>query len=301
MKPFKIGCGQITWIEFTPQGVVWKASEADIMQQIAEAGYDGAPASPSRDRTVEETLAFFAQYNLLPAPCYLGADFWDLGQEAQILAQAREMATFMRQAGCTEMYVAAGGFGGYQTRRGKTRNQVAGHVELDDMMSDAEFAQFARTLNKVGEITLEQGVKSCFHNHVGSTIETREEIDRLFSLVDRRLVFQGPDVGHLAWGGADPVQFCRDYAADIKTMHIKDVNGAVLQAGQGQNWDYATYSVQGIWTELGQGCVDFPAIIDILKQAGFDGWLIVETDVTQLPSAFESAQVSRNYLKTLGI
>lgn len=196
--------------------------------------------------------------------------------------------------------MAAGGFGSYKTARGQTRNDIAGHVKPEDAMSDAEFAQFARTLNKVGEITLKEGVKSCFHNHVGSTIETREEIDRLFSLVDRGLVFQGPDIGHLAWAGVDAVQFCKDYAADIKTMHIKDITPKVLKEGVSRGWNYATFSRNGIFVEIGEGLVDFPAILGALDQVGFDGWVIVETDVTQKATPLESATISRNYLKGIG-
>jgi inosose dehydratase len=204
-----------------------------------------------------------------------------------------------RKLGCGELYVAAGGFTNYVTHRGLTRSQVSGHVKPEDNMTGAEYDQFARTLNRVGEITLAHGVKSCFHNHVGATIETREEIDRLFSLVDRSVVFMGPDTGHLAWAGADVVQFCRDYAGSIKTMHVKDVNPAVLAEGVPAGWDYRTFSDKGIWTELGEGCVDFPAIFKILEDASFSGWIIVETDVTQLPTPLESAVVSRDYLRNL--
>ena len=66
-------------------------------------------------------------------------------------------------------------------------------------------------------------------------------------------------------------------------------------------WDYRTFSDKGIWTELGQGCVDFPAVFQILENAGFSGWIIVETDVTQLPTALESAIISRAYLRRLGV
>ena len=125
-------------------------------------------------------------------------------------------------------------------------------------------------------------------------------MDQLLSLVDRNLIFLGPDTGHLAWAGADVVQFCRAYADRIKTMHLKDVDPAVLQRGQ-PDWGYGKYSSKGIWTELGRGCVDFPAIFQILQAAGFTGWLIVETDVTQLPTALESAVVSRTYLRSLGL
>jgi inosose dehydratase len=286
-----IGCGQITWKN---------VPEEQVLAEIAQAGYAGAPAGPRQGQTIHEILTRFEKHNLKPAPGYLGADFWDQAQENAILTRAREMAYFAQTAGVSELYVAAGGFNNYTTRRGLTRAQVSGHVQPEDSMTDVEFAQFARTLNNVGEITLEYGVRSCFHNHVGATIETREEIDRLFSLVDRGVVFMGPDTGHLAWAGADVLQFCRDYATSIKTMHLKDINPEVLRRGQ-PAWGYGRYSAEGIWTELGQGAVDFPGVFEILNQAGFSGWLIVETDVTQLPTALESAVVSRNYLRTLGL
>jgi inosose dehydratase len=214
MQNVWIGCGQLTWRN---------VSEDQVMVEIAQAGYDGAPASPRPGQSTAEILAFFQRFQLKPAPGYLGADFWDAGKEEAILARAREMAQFAQSAGVTELYVAAGGFNQYVTHRGLTRNQVAGHVQPADSMTDAEFTQFAQALNHVGEITLEYGVRSCFHNHVGATIETRAEMDHLFGLVDRNLVFLGPDTGHLAWAGADVVQFCRDYATSIKTMHLKDV------------------------------------------------------------------------------
>ncbi len=111
----------------------------------------------------------------------------------------------------------------------------------------------------------------------------------------------GPDTGHLAWGASTWRRSAGHYAGAIKTMHIKDIDPAVLKEGQAKQWDYQTFSDAGIFTELGQGFVDFPAVFAILEQAGFSGWLIVETDVTQQPSALLSAQISRAYLKSLGI
>ncbi len=296
MQNIQIGCGQITWYS----GVDQRPSEAQVLAEIARAGYAGAPAGPHKTRSVQETLDLFAAHNLVAAPGYFSADFQDIAQEQDILQRARDHASFAQQAGLTELYVAAHGFDGYATSRGLTRRQVSGNVRPEDAMSNAEFEQFAHVLNQVGQITLAQGVRSCFHNHVGSTIETRAEIDRLFDLVDRSAVFMGPDTGHLAWAGADVLQFLRDYADSIHTIHIKDVQRSVLEEGVAQGWDYGTFSKHGIWTELGQGFLDFPAIFDILGQAGFEGWIIVETDVTQLASPLESAVVSRAYLRSLG-
>ena len=123
----------------------------------------------------------------------------------------------------------------------------------------------------------------------------------MLMLTDPALVFLGPDTGHLAWAGADPVAFCGDYAKRIRTLHLKDINCQVRDRGRDAGWDYDTFSQQGIFIELGEGCVSFPAIFDILRAVGFTGWLIVETDVTQKPSALESVTRSRTYLRSLGV
>ncbi len=208
-------------------------------------------------------------------------------------SSAANMAQGTRELGCSELYVAA--------NLTPERRAVSGHVSASDALSDDGYRTMADTLNRVGEATLQHGVRACFHNHVGAFIETRAEIDQLFSLVDRSLVFQGPDIGHLAWAGDDVVAFCRDYASDIKTIHIKDINPEILAEGVANSWDYSSFSKHGIFTELGEGLVDFPAVFSILKDAGFQGWVVVETDVTQKPSALESATISRNYLKSIGV
>lgn len=291
MNALWIGCGQLTWRN---------VPETQVLAEIAQAGYDGAPASPRAGRSPREVAELYAQYGLKPAPGYLAGEFWRPDRASAILARAHEYARFSQAVGCNELYVAATLTDDYITARGFTRRQVAGYVHPDDAMSDEEFRQFAETLNQVGEITLSYGVSTCFHNHVGSLIETRAEIDRLWSLVDTSVVFMGPDTGHLAWGGVDVVPFCRDYASAIKTMHLKDIDPQVLAEGREKRWDYRTFSDHGIFTELGQGFVDFPGLFRVLAASDLQSWLIVETDVTQQPSPLISAQISRRYLASLG-
>jgi inosose dehydratase len=287
----QIACGGITWGSFARQKGIEYSREA-VLAEIAQAGYAGAPFHVGDTRPASEIVASFAEYGLVPAPGYLGARFWDAGEEEAIIAQARQAAQLTQEVGCSEMYVAASPL---------TRREASGHVRPEDAMSEAEYVQFAETLNRVGEICLRYDVRICFHNHVGSVIETREEVDHLFSLVDRNVVFQGPDIGHLAWAGADAAQFVRDYARSIESLHIKDIDPDVLRQGVSAGWDYATFSQHGIFTELGEGFVDLASVVETLRDVDYDGWIIVETDVTQKDSPLESAIISRNYLKGLGL
>jgi len=299
MKGFIVTCSSITWGSFRRENPdEWP--ETRILEEIAQAGYGAATAGPRGDRTPEETVELYARYGLKPAPGYLAGGYWKEEERAGILENAKRLAEFSRGLGLTEIFAGPSG-SDYVTSRGQQRWELAAHVEPEDSMTDDEFKRMAECLNEVGRATLEQGVRVCFHNHVGQVVETREEIDRLFSLIDPELVFQGPDIGHLEWTGADPVQFCRDYADSIKCLHVKDIDPAVCEQGRREKWNYKAFSDHGIFAELGEGCVDFPAIFRVLADAGYDGWMIVETDRTQKPTALESATISREYLKSIGL
>lgn len=286
-----IGCGQLTW----------KDVEADtVMQEIALAGYDGAPGPLRLDRPVEEAVAWFDTFALKPAPSYFAARFWDPAEGAGILGQAASIARYVRGLGCTELYVAATGMD-HVAPSGKTRRDLAGHVGPEDAMTVAEFAQFGKALGQFADATQAEGVASCFHPHVGTVIETAAELETLLGEVETDALSLGLDTGHIAWAGDDPVETCLRHLDRVKTLHLKDVNGEVRAEGAAAGWSYGEFTAAGVFAELGEGMVDFPVILTALRDTGFDGWLIVETDVTMKPSPLESATISRRYLTTLGL
>ncbi|HEX4214042.1 MAG TPA: sugar phosphate isomerase/epimerase [Candidatus Dormibacteraeota bacterium] len=286
----RVGCGQITWS---------RASEEEALRDISQAGYEGAAPKLRVDQPPEATIQTLSGWGLKPAPPYFSAEFWKPELREGILGSAREAARFTRGIGCTELYVATGG-GNVVAASGRTRRQLAGHVGEGDGLPDADFRRLAEVLTEVAAITLAEGVRSCFHNHVGSVVETEAEYERLIELSGPE-VFLGPDTGHLAWAGGDVPGFFRRHIDRILTTHLKDIDGEVLARGRKEEWDYPTFSDRGIFTELGRGFVDIADAVDQLRGAGFDGWVIVETDVTQLPTAAESARVSREYLHSIGL
>ena len=95
-----VACGQITWRrgEFALE---------QILEQIASAGYDGAPASAGSLEDVDSVRQKFDAAGLRPAPAYLGAEFWDANQAAEIVQKADHIAATSKAFGLTEVYVAA--------------------------------------------------------------------------------------------------------------------------------------------------------------------------------------------------
>lgn len=285
MEGVKVACGQITWGRSVPQ--------EKVLAEIAEAGYEGAPVGWSAGASAKKTADLYARFGLKPAPGYLGLAFWETDKRREQLDAAAAQAAFARELGITELYVAS--------NLTPARRAIAGQVTRATATPAEDLARLADLLNEVGSITLREGVRACVHNHVGSPVETRFEIDQLFSRLDRSVVFQGADVGHLAWAGDDVVRFVRDYASSILTLHLKDIDPKARAEGVAQRWDYAGFSDHGIFAELGQGMVDFPAMFEELRRAQFAGWIVVETDVTRRATALESAKISREYLRSIGV
>ncbi len=296
MRNYIIGCGQITWMTDWNNPPPREAA----MRDIAAAGYDGAPVHFMPGETAEDVAKFFASFGLKPGPGYLGANWWDPAETEALVERTRVMAAQHAAIGCDALFVADNGF---QTKspRGIERMALAGRPTPEDSLSADQYKIAGEALTRAGEAALESGVRICFHNHVGSFIETRREIDDLWAQLDRTKVFQGPDIGHLAWAGVDTLQFVKDYAAEIKALHIKDIDRAVMDKGIAEAWHYMVFNNGGIFAELGEGFGPYPAIFEVLDAAGFNGWLIVETDKTTKESPLVSATISRTYLKSLGI
>jgi len=269
-----------------------------VLKEIVQAGYQGTPVYPGLGppEKVKETLE---RFGLKPAPGYQDGRIWLPQERSSFLETARKNAQFERAMGLTEIFIATAGWGNYTGRRGLNRAQVAGWVSPEDSLTAEEWQVAATTLAEACRIYQEEGVSPCFHSHVGSVVETLDEIERLLTEMPPDLLYLGPDTGHLAFAGIDPVEFFRKYASLIRAVHLKDVLEAVRTRGAAEHWDYDTFIRQEIYTELGRGNVNFERIFDILKQVGYSGALVVETDAPSVPTMLESNTLSRQYLRKL--
>lgn len=286
-----IGCSGITWR---------KRGLGDGLGDIAAAGYAGAPISGVESRDAAEIQRLWSEHGLAPAPGYLNGEFWDPAQRNDHLQSARTHARVSRELGLTDIFIAVGGFETV-TRAGRTRRQAAANAGPLDALTDEQFRHMTQTTTEVCEAFLEEGIRPCFHTHVGTFVETEDEIETLLSAIDPEVLFVGPDTGHLAWAGIDVNDFVRRHAKRITSVHLKDIDLEVRDRGKAAGWGYADFEKAALWTEVGDGDIDFPKVFQILDDAGYNGWLTVETDVTQQQTPADSARISREYLAGLGL
>ncbi|MBS5532370.1 TIM barrel protein [bacterium] len=137
---------------------------------------------------------------------------------------------------------------------------------------DVPFEDYCRRANDFVTAAAAYGVTGALHNHLGTVVESQEELERFLEAVPGgRLLF---DIGHLHAAGGDCVEIIRKYHARIAAVHFKDV------FYKDQSIGLDRWSARLRFCELGGGNagLDFEAIGNELKRARYDKWLLIEHD-----------------------
>jgi len=125
---------------------------------------------------------------------------------------------------------------------------------------EKDVTNVANNLNRLGRMTLDEGVRIAYHMHYGQTVDREWQLDQLMALTDPEIIGFAPDIGQIAKGEADPAAVYDKYADRVSYIHMKDlVEG---RAGGDTNFptDYA---------ELGLGIIDIPAVIERMAAHSF--------------------------------
>jgi inosose dehydratase len=183
------------------------------------------------------------------------------------------------------------------------RTLNAGRVSSKLSLSPAQGKVFAEGANSVAKAVLDAtGLRTVFHHHCAGYVETPDEIARVLDLTNPQLVGLVFDTGHYVFGSGNcDVTAALDRFKDrIWYVHLKDCRQDVAQKSREQGWDYFQSLRQGIFCELGQGCVDFPKVLRWLKSTGYQGYVLVEQDVLPgMGAPKESALRNREYLRSI--
>jgi inosose dehydratase len=161
---------------------------------------------------------------------------------------------------------------------GAERLVVGGGARRAAGTTEEDYRRLGDALDRVADIAEGFGLSASYHPHLTTIVESPEELERLMPLT--RIGFC-PDTAHLAAGGADPAALIRKYPERIRHVHLKDFRK-----------DPFTF------LPLGQGELDFPDIVQAVRESGYDSWLMVELDEYDGdPRA--AAEISKKYLDAL--
>ncbi|TDQ59467.1 2-keto-myo-inositol dehydratase [Mesocricetibacter intestinalis] len=173
------------------------------------------------------------------------------------------------------------------------------------VFSDEDWRLLAEGYNELARLAAEKGMKVCLHHHMGTGIQTPEEIDRYMTLVNDN-VYLLFDSGHLYYSeGSQQAMLAvlEKYIKRIVHVHLKDVRDDIVAEVKNNNLSFLQGVKKGTFTVPGDGVIDFKPIFEILEKYDYKGWMVVEAEQDPaLANPFEYALKGRQYIKqTAGV
>ncbi len=292
----KIGNAPCSWgVEFAddPRNPHWRK----VLQENADAGYTGIELGPvgfmPEDPTIlGDALEEFGQ-ELVGGVVF--RPFHDPNKWDDVMDGAVRTCKALQAHGAQHLVL----IDSISPRRAPT----AGRASEAEQMDSAEWAAFRDRIATVAQMGAgDYGLTVGIHAHAAGFIDFEPELERLLDEVDDSILKICFDTGHHSYAGFDPVSFVKRHIDRISYMHFKDIDPAVKADAVANRTDFYKACGQGIFCNLGDGDVDFPAVRQVLLDAGFDGWCTVEQDCdpTGDTSPIDDAKLNRAYLQSIG-
>ena len=292
----RIGNAPCSWgVEFAgdPRNPPWR----QVLADCAAAGYRGIELGPigfmpEDPNELGEALAAHA-LSLIGGVVF--RPFHDPGQWRDVIDASERTCKALVSHGAKHLVL----IDSISPRRAPT----AGRWDEAERMDADEWRAFRDRIATVARMGAEvYGLTVSIHAHAAGFIDFEPELERLLDEVPPEVLQICFDTGHHSYAGFDPVAFMRRHIDRIAYMHFKDIDPLVKAKVIAERTDFYEACGQGIFCKLGEGDVDFPAVRQVLLEAGFDGWCTVEQDCdpTRDVDPLADATANRRYLESIG-
>jgi inosose dehydratase len=233
-------------------------STEEALRDISSAGYEGFELFDGNlmqyANREDELRELIEKLRLQMVAVYSGANFIYPDILDEELGRIETSARLAAQLGAEHLVLGGGAV-------------RASGIREDD------YRRMGESLENIVALATEAGLVASYHPHLGTCVESPEQIAKLFQHTDINFC---PDTAHLWAGGGDPAELISTYGDRIQYVHLKDYgNGDFLPLGKGQ--------------------LNFRQIMDALSSLQFDGWITVELDAYE-GSPKEAAEISRKFL-----
>ncbi|MCQ6267879.1 myo-inosose-2 dehydratase [Fictibacillus sp. WQ 8-8] len=260
------------------------------ISEMALSGFTGCEVGNKYPRDPEVLKKALHLRGLEIASAWFSAFLTSRPMEENIAA-FKEHRDFLHEMGAKVIVVSEQG------------NSIQGQMETPlfeqkPVFTESEWELLVAGLHRLGDIAAEKGMKIVYHHHMGTGVQTTDEIDRLMAETDPGKVSLLYDTGHLVFSDEDPIHVLKKHMDRIHHVHLKDVRMETANAVREQKLSFLQAVKNGVFTVPGDGVIDFKPVFEELDRAGYNGWFVVEAEQDpSMANPFEYAVKARRYIK----
>lgn len=264
----KIGISPIAWQNDDLPDLTADYTMEQALAEAREIGYVGVERGQRMPADTNGLKAYLDKYDIALCGGWCSGNLLVNDVETEIQAISGQVEQFVALNAPCIVYA-------------ECSNTVQGMLDVPvnnrPTLSEDEIAAYAARLSAVAEWCAEQGMPLAYHHHMGSIIESEADIDALMTHTSEavNLCF---DTGHLLFGGGDVMATLERWQHRVHHVHYKDIRPAIVDDVRAGDKSFLDAVIAGAFTVPGDGCIDFGAVTDKLKQMNYSGWIVVEAE-----------------------
>ncbi|TDT56494.1 myo-inosose-2 dehydratase [Fonticella tunisiensis] len=266
----KLGIAPIAWTNDDMPELGGENTFEQCISEMALAGFTGSEVGNKYPRDTKVLKKALELRNLQIASAWFSA-FLTTKPLEETVNEFIKHRDFLYEMGAKVIVVSEQG----HSIQGKMDLPI---FDAKPVFTTEEWEKLARGLEKLGRLASEKEMKIVYHHHMGTGVQTTEEIDRLMEMTDPDLVYLLFDTGHLTFSGENPEKILRKYVNRIKHVHLKDVRKDVFERVKKEKMSFLNAVKEGVFTVPGDGMIDFEPLFKILDENNYEGWFIVEAE-----------------------
>ena len=272
---FRFACAPVSWGVEDYYGPSWQQPYERILDEMVESGYTATELGPyGYFPTNADTLRpVLRARSLEMLSSFVPVNLADPTTLVETTEQIRNVGSLLTALGAPCVVLA--------DAQSQQRESIAGRVPSDGSasLSAEQWKNVGRIAREAEQIAGEFGLDLVFHPHVATFVERPEETERFFDCVSATRIGLCLDTGHCYYGGGDPVAITNQYKDLLRYVHIKDIDATVLEESIQKKLSFNQAVAAGVFSQIGEGCIDFPAFFRALDENGYRGWCVVEQDI----------------------
>ncbi len=295
----RIGANPIGWTNDDLQEIGGSTPIETCLQEAKEAGVEGMEFGHKFPREGAALKAKLASFGMVFVGGWYSTELLKRSASEEFEAAKGHIA--MTKGARANIVIAA-----------ETSNAIHGDrskpLSLRPRLHKDDWQGFGAKMTEFAERLADQGLKLCYHHHMGTIIQSERDIDALMAMT-RPPVHLLLDTGHARWGGADPAGLARAYRSRIGHVHCKDVREAKMRESNAGDLSFLDSILGqgaelGVYTVPGDGLIDYAAVFKELP--GYSGWVVLEAEqdpekAPALPYAKKGVAHIRAALKEAGL